>query len=213
VAALQNELDRLDSPLRLTSRPSDVFSAGGRLGSRTASATCAANERRFHVELWNEGVQCLSGWCDELPEAARAIARWFKTPAPVRELAERFPFLEPNPLAEAYEAGTAVEFRWRQLLDEPPHDELRPLIEEASRCPELRRLFAYTSMFSLCFSRWVGYPFSGDLPRAAWTDGRFEVLDPSNRAIGSGDELAAADLLVGALPSKVDVVYRRPENA
>ena len=99
------------------------------------------------------------------------------------------------------------------MLDEPPHDELRPLIEEASRRAELRRLFAYTSMFSLCFSRWVGYPFSDDLPCAAWTDGRFEVFDPSNRAIGSGDEVEAADLLVDALPSRLEVVYRRPEDA
>jgi hypothetical protein len=210
--ALASELEQLGSTLRPESGPRDLLSAGVRVGSRTASVTCAANERAFHVDFWNDGVQSAGGWTAELPQAARAAAEWFERSASVRGVAERFAFLKPNPLAEAYEAGSAIEFRWGELLDDPRHEELQPSIAEASGRAELRRLFAFTSLFSLCFSRWVGYPFSEDLPAAKWQDGTFRVVDASNRPIGSGDEVAAVDLLVDGLPPVVDVLYRWPAD-
>jgi hypothetical protein len=141
----------------------------------------------------------------------------------------RHPFLELDPLAVAFERGEAIEFLWRQLLEDPPEDSLRPVIEAAAAEPRLRRLRPYTSMGRLCFSRWFDYPFSHDLPYALaqappyapQDEGGFLVfratelpayLDGSDPGAIADNAERAVELLVAALPEPLEVTYRRPAD-
>jgi hypothetical protein len=102
-----------------------------------------------------------------------------------------------------------------QLLerDDLPADALHPLIELASEEPKLRRLFPFISLDLLCFSRWVGWPFSGDLPYAAPRGDVFRVHRSGGDVLGEGNVSRAVELLVAALPEPLEVVYRRPTSA
>src|SRR5262249_37534363 len=85
---------------------------------------------------------------------------------------------------------------------------LTPLVEKAMAVPALRRLFPFTSLYSLCFSRCTGYPFSGDCPSAApagdirrgAADPRFRVTDAKGGLLGEGTAAEAVEWLVQHLP-------------
>src|SRR5258708_4271848 len=86
--------------------------------------------------------------------------------------------------------------------------------------PVLRRLFPFTSLVWLCFSRCTGYPFSGDCPsvcssrwipdlaarptpeqRAALgSEKPYTVADSKGRFLGEGNAAEAIELIVRHLP-------------
>lgn len=220
---LRVELDRIGSGIDVSWPLNEraMWSAASR-GQRNVSVVSSLEQRAFHVTLWAEGVEYLAGWAPELPEVAAAIDRWLHEDVPgAEEIAARFPFLDYDEFAQAYERGDAIEKRWRGLLESggPAFAGMRPLIEAAATEPSLRQLFPFTSHDGLCFSRWVGYPFSDDLPHAAPHQGRFLVWRPrpgeglSERPedlLGEGDASRAVELLVAALPQPLEVLYRQP---
>jgi hypothetical protein len=76
-------------------------------------------------------------------------------------------------------------------------------------------------MDRLCFSRWVNYPFSHDLPYALADGGGFRVfqanelpvyLDGTDVGSFAIDADRAVELLVAALPQPLEVTYRRPAD-
>jgi hypothetical protein len=143
-------------------------------------------------------------------------------------LRRRFPFVGVESKAEGHEQGAAaeVEQQWQTLYSRVKNDELRqgftllvPLVEKAMEVPVLRRLFPFTSLFSLCFSRCTGYPFSGDCPSACpsryavWQgyltpeqraalgpEKPYTVADSKGHFLGQGDAAEAIELIVPHLP-------------
>jgi hypothetical protein len=222
---LRVELDRIGSGIEVSWPLNEgaMYSTASR-GQRDVSIVSALDERAFHVVLSAEGVEYFGGWAAELAEVAAAIDRWLHEEVPgAEEMAARFPFLDFDEFAQAYERGDAIEEAWRGLLETggPAFAGMRPLIEAAAREPRLRQLRPFTSMDRLCFSRWVGFPFSGDLPHAAPHQGRFLVWKPppdeypSERPedlLGEGDALRAVELLLAALPEPLEVLYRQPAS-
>ena len=77
-----------------------------------------------------------------------------------------------------------------------------PVIKEAMKKPELRRLFPYTSLNRLCFSRTTGYPFTHDCPIIEpQGNGRYRVSMPnSQKIIGEGTAGEAVEMVVKNLP-------------
>jgi hypothetical protein len=215
--ALQAELDAIDSDVQVSwpLAPRAYWSRAAQK-ERIAQVSAAAEERAFDVSLSAEGVMYLDGWTAELSEVAAAFDSWFVDPRPRGdEMAKRFPFLVYDAYARVYERGGAIEYAWLQLLerDDLPADALHPLIELASEEPKLRRLFPFISLDLLCFSRWVGWPFSGDLPYAAPRGDVFRVHRSGGDVLGEGNVSRAVELLVAALPEPLEVVYRRPTSA
>jgi hypothetical protein len=228
---LQAELDKRCPRLKASwpLAPLALWS-GVRRGERYAQVCVAAEERSFDLSLSDEGVGFLEGWVDDLADLAAPICEWFAEPRPSGETMEgRHPFLELDPYARAFERGEALEFLWRGLLDDPPVESLRPLVEAAAAEPRLRQLRPYTSIGRLCFSRWVNYPFSQDLPYALpreppyalQDEGGFLVfranelpayLDGSAPGAFAGNARRAVELLVAALPEPLEVTYRRPAD-
>ena len=105
---------------------------------------------------------------------------------------------------------------WRRLIEHGAMEpRLHPLILAAAEDPKLRHLWPFTSMWTLCFSRWVG-GHSGDLPSADPCDDGFRIYAPSefgqSCVLGEGDAAHAVELLVSALPEPLEVLYRQPPS-
>jgi hypothetical protein len=233
-AALQDELDLLGvgNELRATwLHPSNQGWTSVERGQRNAQMCCALAERLFMLTLRGEGIIYFELQTDSLPETALGISVWLSDPPPsVKETEERCPFMHATAEASAYEGGEAIELKWQRLLmDGLPHSYqallremgLVPLIERAAAEPRLRQLYPYTSHAFLRFSRWVGFPFSYDLPYATPTSAAGEsfvvfragdIFDADEAVIGEGDADRAVDLLVQALPDPLEVVYRQPTD-
>ena len=76
------------------------------------------------------------------------------------------------------------------------------IVLEAANRPELRRLYPFTSVETLHFSRTTGFPFTRDCPFAVPIEGgRFRVMAADRKLVlGEGDAVQAADMLVANLP-------------
>ena len=77
-----------------------------------------------------------------------------------------------------------------------------PLIKAAMKRPELRQLFPFTSLNTLCFSRTTGYPFTMDCPSvASQGNGKYCVYAPSSHEIiGEGTIDEVIEIVIKNLP-------------
>jgi hypothetical protein len=210
--ALQRVFDELCADLSLK-KVEGVVSPGWafiREGSRHSQVVTALYERNFHIDFWYQGVQYGSGVTSDLREIARAAVAFHLERASINEIAARFVWVKPNQQVASHERGAEffVSERWQDLerwlvLDKPSHlDGLLPVVLEAAKRPELRRLLPFTSMNRLCFSRTTGYPYSYDCP-LAWPvkGGLFRVAAADEQTVlGEGDAARAAELLAASLP-------------
>ena len=211
-SALQRVFDELSADLSLK-KVEGVVSPGWAFigeGSRHSQVVTSLNERNFHIDFWCQGVLYGSGVASDLREVARAAVAFHLEKASISEIAARFVWLKPGQQVASHERGAEffVTQSWQDLgrwlvLDKPSHlDGLLPLVLEAAKRPELRRLLPFTSMNRLCFSRTTGYPYSYDCP-LAWPvkGGIFRIAAADEQTVlGEGDAAGAADLLVASLP-------------
>ena len=186
------------TPIRCT--PCGTGHARISCGPRTAEITLAVRERSFQVTFWSAGAAMLIGSTPEPQLLARAAAEWLVRRPTTAELAQAFPFARPDADAEAYENGTITERRWREYLAAAPVPQLAPLIEAASREPMLRRLFPFTSMWTLSFSRCTGFPYTTDCPAVTPVADLYVVRRPDGTESAPLDCRAAVRALLDALP-------------
>ena len=201
--ALQAAFTRIGSAIRVEDFRSTVC-VMVRSARRESQVFIAAKERLFLLDFWNRGVMLARGKTPDLDLAARAMDRWIGSSCGTGDLAAAFDFVEPTKSARSYEQGVEVEERWREYLETMSEriPELEPVVSAASARPELRRLFPYTSLNSLCFSRCTGYPFTRDVASIVPTgDGTYRVQGKSRRDdLGGGDAEEAVDVVVKHLP-------------
>ncbi|HEX8338854.1 MAG TPA: DUF6193 family natural product biosynthesis protein [Pyrinomonadaceae bacterium] len=218
-------LEAAGSSLRATTVPAFIPFARVGQGSRFTQIYAAAGRRLFTLEFWFDGVAYGSGSTPDVGEAAASAHAWALEGPGIALMKERFGFFTPSGRGEAHEAGSLVEYLWGELLRRWEDSDRRhggtpsptPLIRAAMLRPELRRLYPYTSLYSLGFSR-TGYPFTNDCPSAApHGDGlyrayshRYEVVKRRHRdreyqvteheILGEGTVEEVLDLLVADLP-------------
>jgi hypothetical protein len=204
-AALQDALRSLGSTLSTDSQVSALPVSYARVeaGPRFVQLYVAAEERLFLTEFWAQGVALASGNCPDLIETASAIDCWVSSECMLtKAIHEKFSWVTPKAKADAFESGNEVEWKWQQMLSNTSHsEELRLAVLRASENPRLRMLFPYTSLFTLCFSRCTGYPFTQDVPCITPTGpGQFSVTHMNEEPIGKGDIGTCIDLVVAHLP-------------
>lgn len=181
-----------------------------REGSRHSTVAAGANERNFHIDLWHQGVLYGSGWTSELREIARAAVAFSVEKASIHQITKRFAWFEPNEQASSHEQGAEffVSKKWQNLERLLASgqcaylSELLPLVIEAAKRSELRRLLPFTSLRNLCFSRTTGYPYTNDCP-SAWPLNVevFRVTAAGHETVlGEGNVAVAADLLAANIP-------------
>jgi hypothetical protein len=197
------------------SNDSDPLRTAGVASTAPGREACwifiGSESRWFNINGLCRGVQLLSGSTSDLGELARAAAGWRKG-AMLREIEEAAPFIEVSELAEAHERGPAeaVTAQWRLLLEDLRQEARRlglarqtlALAETASAEPKLRRLYPFTSHWSLHFTTCTGFPYSWNVPFVdTLSDGRYRVCGPSRgTVIGEADTAEhAIALVVGAL--------------
>lgn len=166
-SAMQSALAAIDSPL--VAEASAEFFPGSfariKRGPRFSQTYIAALERLFMPDFWSHGVQFATGQTPDLAATASAIHDWLTIGnLTTAELALRYPWITPSEKAAVFESGNAVEWTWTHMLESTNRSEATLVaIRRAYQEPALRCLFPYTSMFSLCFSRCTGYPYTQDI--------------------------------------------------
>lgn len=204
-AALQDALRSAGSTLSSDPQVSVMPFSYARVeaGPRLVQLYVATEKRLFLAEYWAHGVALAAGSCPDLIETATAIDFWVSQDGPLTQaIHERFPWVTPKAKADAFESGNEVEWKWTQMLSDTSHsEELRLAVLRTSENPRLRKLFPYTSLFTLCFSRCTGYPFTRDVPCITPTGpGQFSVTHLNEEHIGEGDIDTCIDLVVAHLP-------------
>jgi len=213
-SALQRVLQELGTELiaKDLEEPRFIVYAFVGMGDRSSQVTVAAHERAFHVDFWNQGVQYGSGWIGNLKEVGEAITAFQVHVTSVKDMVLRFPWWADTG-GSAHERGPEyfVAQKWQSLeegireeieLSHPLLRELLGMVVEAARHPELRRLLPFRSLFSLCFSRTTGYPYTRDCPVACpIAQETFRVMLMDGKTIlGHGHAAQAANILVANLP-------------
>jgi hypothetical protein len=204
--ALQSALREIGSVLTVSELDNGInFVVHARVESppRFSQVYIAAQERLFLFDFWARGVMLARGQSPHLSETGGAIDKWVASSCTAAQLAAAFRFVVVEPTAAAYERGNEVEERWRSYIGgiQIRFPELVPFVQAASRRPELRQLFPYTSLNMFCLSRCTGYPFCRDTPFVRPINkGQYEVVSASGAVLGRGDAEEAADLVVVNLP-------------
>jgi hypothetical protein len=214
--ALNQALSQIGSSLQATATVNFILFARTAEGSRFCQMFIAAHERLFIFDFWAKGVTYGKGTSASLNDAAQAIHFWIIEQPNIAQMRTRFSFFIPDEHAIAYESGRAVEYQWARLLKvwglragaKPDAMSPLPLIEAAMKQPELARLFPFTSLYSLRFSRTTGFPFTNDCPYAVPIgNGRFsayrssvEVVERMGEVIGEGSAEEVVAMLVANLP-------------
>ncbi len=125
----------------------------------------AAEEKLYLPDFWRDGVCLAHGSTDNISQLAKAVNYWLTQNVSTQKLSEYFEFVQPSGKAEAFDNNNEVEFTWNLLKAEDDSLGLKDFINLASKDEILNKLFPFTSLYTLCFSKCTGYPFdTKDLP-------------------------------------------------
>lgn len=165
----------------------------------------AANEKLYLPDFWRDGVCLAHGQISNIKALAECIDCWLTMDIRTDELAERFPFVKPSKLAIFFDDSDEVEYKWQLILDSACNKQIKSFVELAIKDPILSKLFPYTSLVTLCFSRCTGYPFTYDTPTVTpvWDTSEYLVKTSDDREIGSGSAREALRMVLDNLPSNI----------
>ncbi|WP_159053881.1 MULTISPECIES: DUF6193 family natural product biosynthesis protein [Streptomyces] len=176
-------------------------------GRRPLSVYIGADDRRFGVSGWGQGIELITGATSDLADVVRAGAAWDRGRS-LREVRAGLPFLHVSERAEAHERGPAsvVELQWRTMREEaaeaPDFPAFGELVEAAHADPKLRQLYVFSSHWTLGFSSCTGFPFRVEVAIApSRNGGPYLVMEhPHSIVIG---ETAMAEEAVAAAVSRL----------
>jgi hypothetical protein len=216
VASLQSTLDGLGFAMSVeTYTFLSAFSDLSRLpeyarvgqGKRVCQLFMHAQKREFLFDLWERGHCLGNGETATLLAAGRAIGSWLATDISMSRLSAEFPYVTATREMSSYEVGKEVEFAWQSIV--AAHPELGPIVTLAAAHPVLGKLFPYTSLDRLCFSRCTGYPYTGDCPIVLPPNsGVYIVTDSFGNVHGTGTVANAIAIVLAHLPAGIGPAIR-----
>lgn len=146
-------------------------------GQKISEVSLGAEEKLYLTGFWKEGVCLAHGMTDNISELGQVLEFWLCNSITTKELADKFSFITPNDKAFAFDEHKEVEYTWNLILEDPYCAELNDFIKLAIKDEVLNKLFPFTSLDTLCFSRCTGYPYDiADLPNV--TPKQFEHFAP-----------------------------------
>jgi hypothetical protein len=181
--AINNELEKLNSILRVSNDPDlekiPLTYAHIENGHKFSQVYIAAKEKLYLPDFWKEGVCLAQGQTPSIKELGQVLNFWLCNEVTTAELVENFNFVVANDKAVAFDENKEVEYTWNYILQDKSREELRDFIKLAIKDNVLSKLFPFTSLYTLCFSRCTGYPYDTDnLPNV--TPKQFENFEPIN---------------------------------
>ncbi len=167
--AINLELTKLNSFLRVTIEDNHtkipVVYARVENGNKFSQICIASEEKLYLPDFWRDGVCLAHGSTKSISELVKAVVYWLTQNVSTHELAKQFNFVKPSDKAEIFDANKEVEFTWNFLIAEGDSLGLKEFVNLASNNEILNKLFPFTSLYTLCFSRCTGYPYdTKDLP-------------------------------------------------
>lgn len=163
---LSNALDltfaKINSPLRvrvneeLNKLPFTIAIVEN--GNKFSQVYIAAKEKLYMPDFWRDGVCLAHAGTDNLLNLAKVIDCWLTQDLSTQELAEKYSFVQPNVKAKAFDENNEVEYAWALLLQKDDL-KLNEFVQIASQDEVLNKLFPFTSLNTLCFSKCTGFPF------------------------------------------------------
>lgn len=170
-------------------------------GKKFSQIYIAANEKRYLPDFWKEGVCLADGGTESLNELAKVLDCWLCNDITTKMLSDKFSFVKPNEKAIAFDENREVEYTWKHIQNDSTRSELKEFVDIAIKDKIVSKLFPFTSLNRLCFSRCTGYPYTHDTPMVIPIgNSKFEVRTGSNRLLGSGTAQDVLKILNDNLP-------------
>lgn len=134
-------------------------------GNKFSQIYLAAEKKLYLPDFWRDGVCLAHGSINSTSDLAQAVQYWLTQNVSTQELSKQFSFVQPNDKAKAFDENKEVEYMWKCLVSEDDSLGLKEFIDLASKDEYLNKLFPFTSLYTLCFSKCTGFPFdTTDLP-------------------------------------------------
>ncbi len=175
--AMNNEFERLGSLLRVvndeTIRKLPMTYARVENASKFSQIYIAAKEKLYLPDFWRDGACLAHGATDNISDLIKAIDYWLNQDISTQDLALQFSFVNPSDKAVHFDNNKEIEYAWNNLATEDDDKGLKEFIDVASKNEVLNKLFPFTSLYTLCFSKCTGYPYdSTGLPNVTMIDNR-----------------------------------------
>lgn len=212
-SALAAEFSKIDSCLKdVSDSSSDImpstYSRVGK-GKKFSQVYLAAEEKLYLPDFWREGVCLAHGKTSSLIELAKVLDFWLCKDVTTAELSSVFSFIEPNDKAAAFDENREVDYTWARIQSDDSRKGLKAFVDLAIKDEILGKLFPFTSLYTLCFSRCTGYPYTYDTPTVTpvgknlFGQSKYEVRMPDNQVLGRGNAAASIALVKANLPSDI----------
>lgn len=228
VGGLQNainiEFEKLNSTLRVSqdSELGKIPLTYARIenGHKFSQVYIGAEQKIYLPDFWKEGVCLAHGQTKNISDLALVIEFWLCNDITTKALADKFPYVVPNDKALAFDENNEVYYTWNLLLQDQYRAELNDFVKIAIKDEVLNKLFPFTSLYTLCFSRCTGYPYdTDDLPnvtpkqfenfapikgdQSSKLEAQFVVTKNRNEFIGEGNAEEALRIVKANLPDNV----------
>lgn len=197
--------------------------------NKFSQVSIAKKEKLYLVDFWKDGVCLTHGKTNNILELVKTINFWLTEDVTIKVLSDKFHFVETSERAKIYEENKEVEFKWNTLIEDNGNTKLDEFAKLAMKDEIIGKLFPYTSLYTLCFSRCTGFPFSSDdLPNVtpeevsnflffntnpvnkgkninfeSKDEKKFIVTKNKTEFIGSGNAMEALKLVKENLPTDV----------
>jgi hypothetical protein len=129
--------------------------------NRSSQICIALKQRLFLGDLSKKGIHYGSWQTTSLIELANFLKDFLEVELDFFELEKKYKFVQLDEKARVYESGNSIEWEWENIWKWLPKDlpELIPILEEATNCPILRRMYPFTSVNRFCISPTNPYSF------------------------------------------------------
>ena len=124
----------------------------------------AEEKKLFLPDFWRDGVCLAHGSTESINELAKVLDYWLSSDNDTKSLTDKFQFVTANKKAIAFDEKREVEYTWNLILNDNSRADIRSVVELAINDPVLSKLFPFTSLTRLCFSRCTRYPYTHDTP-------------------------------------------------
>ena len=138
---------------------------------RFSQVMIASKERKFSTDLWCDGINYGNWWFNNIDQVANFIMYFVEHELTVKEMKKIFPWFYSKK-GKLHEKGSKyeVKYQWSEIkkkvkIEKSPIKYLLPCILLAKEFKELKVLFPFTSINTLCFSLTTGFPYLEVGPR------------------------------------------------
>ena len=160
--ALNIELVKINSKFRVSDDDDlgklPVTYARVQNGNKFSEVCIAAKEKLYLTDFWRDGVCLANASTNNIADLAKVVNFWLDQNASTQELADQYSFVKLKGKAKAFDENNEVEYTWNCLLLDDGLN-LHEFVNLASKDDVVNKLFPFTSLYTLCFSRCTGYPY------------------------------------------------------